>query len=392
MKYDIITENWNKFLREETAPVRPPQIDGSKPQEVLKLLTPYINKSQGQPGPDSDSLKAIKSEQGQKLFAALKTSKNPVEAAKLFVLLFNLLSDEDKAEIATIAAKLTQAAQKAPATPKPKPTSEPPVAAPTKIVEVAPVITQTKGSATTTKTAKPIITQTKGSSTTPAPTTLTPTPAEPAKPVEKTVTDKINGFAIKGLASIGSGDPLKGMKILSGGPFVIGMAMALADIASGQHAKGVTDIANNIFGLVRTMNTDDLGKILDLQMDAISESKDSISLIERQLQNATLDDGTPVCPACLLEIIELTSGILFEAKYQGRTVSLNKPMKGDVKKSKVYVKDPKTGNIKKVNFGDKNMTIKKNIPARRKSFRARHKCDQKKDKTSAGYWSCKAWE
>jgi hypothetical protein len=66
-------------------------------------------------------------------------------------------------------------------------------------------------------------------------------------------------------------------------------------------------------------------------------------------------------------------------------------MKGDVKKSKVYVKNEK-GNVVKVNFGDKNMKIKKNIPARRKSFRARHKCDQKKDKTSAGFWSCKAWE
>jgi len=392
MKYNIITENWNKFLREETAPARPPQVDGSKPQEVLKLLTPYINKSQGQPGPDSDSLKAIKSEQGQKILAALKVSKNPVEAAKLITNLFTLLSDEDKAEIATIAAKLTQAAQKAPATPKPKPTSEPPVAAPTKIVEVAPIITQTKGSATTTKTAKPIITQTKGSSTTPAPTTPTPTPAEPAKLVEKTVTDKINGFANKGLINLGGGDPLKGMKILASGPFIIGMGMAFANMGTGNLMTGVTDIANNIFRLINTMKADSLAQILDLQMDAIMESKDSISLIERQLQNATLDDGTPVCPACLLEIIELTSGILFEAKYQGRTVSLNKPMKGDVKKSKVYVKDPKTGNIKKVNFGDKNMTIKKNIPARRKSFRARHKCDQKKDKTSAGYWSCKAWE
>jgi len=71
---------------------------------------------------------------------------------------------------------------------------------------------------------------------------------------------------------------------------------------------------------------------------------------------------------------------------------LNKPMKGDVKKYKVYVKDPKTGNIKKVNFGDKNMEIKRDDPERKKSFRARHKCDQKKDKTKAGYWSCKFWD
>jgi hypothetical protein len=80
-----------------------------------------------------------------------------------------------------------------------------------------------------------------------------------------------------------------------------------------------------------------------------------------------------------------------EAKYQGREVPLNKPMRGDVAKSKVYVKDPKTGNIKKVNFGDKNMRIKKSNPARRKSFRARHNCANPGPKTKARYWSCRAW-
>ena len=82
---------------------------------------------------------------------------------------------------------------------------------------------------------------------------------------------------------------------------------------------------------------------------------------------------------------------LEEAEYQGRKVKLNKPMQGDVKKFKVYVKDPKTGNVKKVNFGDPDMRIKKSDPGARKSFRARHNCDQKKDKTTAGYWSCRKW-
>ena len=82
---------------------------------------------------------------------------------------------------------------------------------------------------------------------------------------------------------------------------------------------------------------------------------------------------------------------LAEATYQGREVPLNKPMAGDVKKSKVFVDPNGDGVAKKVNFGDKNMTIKKNIPARRKSFRARHNCDTAKDRTSARYWSCKAW-
>ena len=82
---------------------------------------------------------------------------------------------------------------------------------------------------------------------------------------------------------------------------------------------------------------------------------------------------------------------LNEAEYQGRKVQLNKPMQGDVKKFKVYVKDPKTGNVKKVNFGDPNMRIKKSNPARRKSFRARHNCDNPGPKTKARYWSCRKW-
>lgn len=82
---------------------------------------------------------------------------------------------------------------------------------------------------------------------------------------------------------------------------------------------------------------------------------------------------------------------LDEAKYHGHEVPLNKKMAGDVKKSKVYVKDPKTGNIKKVNFGDKTMRIKKSNPARRKSYRARHNCANPGPKTKANYWSCKSW-
>ena len=80
-----------------------------------------------------------------------------------------------------------------------------------------------------------------------------------------------------------------------------------------------------------------------------------------------------------------------EAKYHGREVPLGKPMAGDVKKSKVYVKDPSTGNIKKVNFGDPNMRIKKSIPGRRKSFRARHHCENPGSRLKARYWSCRAW-
>ena len=83
--------------------------------------------------------------------------------------------------------------------------------------------------------------------------------------------------------------------------------------------------------------------------------------------------------------------IVDEAEYQGRKVKLGKPMQGDVKKFKVYVRDPKTKNIKKVNFGDPNMRIKKSNPKRRKSFRARHNCDNPGPRTKARYWSCRKW-
>ena len=81
---------------------------------------------------------------------------------------------------------------------------------------------------------------------------------------------------------------------------------------------------------------------------------------------------------------------LDEAEYQGRKVPLGKPMRGDVKKFKVYVKKP-NGNIVKVNFGDPNMKIKKSNPARRRSFRARHNCDNPGPRHKARYWSCRKW-
>jgi hypothetical protein len=80
------------------------------------------------------------------------------------------------------------------------------------------------------------------------------------------------------------------------------------------------------------------------------------------------------------------------SEYQGRKVTLNKPFrtpKGP-KKFSVYVKNEK-GNVVKVNFGDPNMKIKKNIPERRRSFRARHNCDNPGPKWKARYWSCKMW-
>jgi hypothetical protein len=91
------------------------------------------------------------------------------------------------------------------------------------------------------------------------------------------------------------------------------------------------------------------------------------------------------------ELNEADCDCLLEAKYQGRTVQLGKPMRGDSKKFKVYVKNPKTGKVVKVNFGAKGMNIKKNNPKRRSAFRARHNCKNPGPRTKARYWSCRAW-
>jgi len=119
------------------------------------------------------------------------------------------------------------------------------------------------------------------------------------------------------------------------------------------------------------------------------EPEENVNILEL---GADLEDGTPVCEGCLFAYMNEQHSLLTEAEYRGRKVKLGKPMQGDVKKFKVFVRDPKTGNVKKVNFGDPNMRIKKSNPKRRKSFRARHKCATAKDRTSARYWSCRAWE
>jgi hypothetical protein len=98
----------------------------------------------------------------------------------------------------------------------------------------------------------------------------------------------------------------------------------------------------------------------------------------------------------LVEFLKENKPTLSEAEYQGRKVQLNKIMQGDVKKFKVYVNNP-SGNVVKVNFGhkgkggEKTMSIKKNNPERRKSFRARHNCDNPGPKHKARYWSCRKW-
>ena len=105
-----------------------------------------------------------------------------------------------------------------------------------------------------------------------------------------------------------------------------------------------------------------------------------------------IDETDSFCTECLMEYLTENWGKLEEAEYRGRKVTLGKPFltPGGPKKRSVYVKNAK-GNVVKVNFGDPNMKIKKNIPARRKSYRARHHCDNPGPRWKANYWSCKAW-
>jgi hypothetical protein len=123
----------------------------------------------------------------------------------------------------------------------------------------------------------------------------------------------------------------------------------------------------------------DEAKVQELD-DRIKQTLDHLTVTGDEVRD---EMGRPVDPQ--YESVEID-----EAEYQGHKVTLNKPTSGDVKKSKVYVKKP-NGKVVKVNFGDPNMRIKKNSPSHRKSFRARHHCENPGPKWKARYWSCKAW-
>lgn len=111
-------------------------------------------------------------------------------------------------------------------------------------------------------------------------------------------------------------------------------------------------------------------------------------LVESDLGKKELFEGREVY---LDAPIEVEEDLLMEAKHRGKNVTLNRPVRtpGGPKKYAVYVKS-KSGKIKKVTFGDPNLRVRGRSAARRKSFAARHKCSQKKDRTTAGYWSCRS--
>ena len=141
---------------------------------------------------------------------------------------------------------------------------------------------------------------------------------------------------------------------------------------------------------------DKINKMSELKVDDNTEfTLDLKHLLDKHVTKGGEIDEIDMHTEDLLEM-EIIDESITEAKYKGKTVTLNKPMRGDSKKFKVYVNSGKknadgTIKVKKVNFGAKGMNIKKNNPKRRKAFRARHNCDNPGPKTMARYWSCKKW-
>jgi len=119
----------------------------------------------------------------------------------------------------------------------------------------------------------------------------------------------------------------------------------------------------------------------------ITLCEDDEWLINTNVGETAIFEGDTVWLDIPFEIEE--EEVITEAEYRGRKVKLNSPFRtpGGPKKFAVYVKNDK-GNVVKVTFGDPNLRVRNNNPAARKSFRSRHNCDQKKDRTKSGYWSC----
>lgn len=151
------------------------------------------------------------------------------------------------------------------------------------------------------------------------------------------------------------------------------------------HLERNITLCENVFRIYSKSYFDLVNEVRELyKNDQIALNDDDAELVESDLGMEAEFNGIKVWLDAPFPIEELT-----EAEYHGRTVSLNKPFRklGAGKKYAVYVKSRK-GNVKMLRFGDPNLSVKNANPAAAKSFRARHKCSQKHDKTKAGYWAC----
>ena len=156
------------------------------------------------------------------------------------------------------------------------------------------------------------------------------------------------------------------------------------------HLENKIPLNENIFRIYSEKYFKLINEVRNLYYDGkIELNEEDTWLVESDLgKKVLLENGDEVwldAPMYEEEVEEL----LFEAKHHGKNVKLNSPFRtpGGPKKFAVYVKTPK-GTIKKVTFGDPNLKVRNRNPKAAKSFRARHNCDQKTDRTMAGYWSC----
>jgi hypothetical protein len=154
------------------------------------------------------------------------------------------------------------------------------------------------------------------------------------------------------------------------------------------HLENSIPLNENVFRIYSDSYFNLINEVRDLYYSGYVnlEDEDDIWLVESNLgESVTLDNGKVVLLDAPFEVQEN----LMEAKHRGKNVRLGSPFRtpGGPKKFAVYVKTP-GGGVKKVTFGDPNLRVRNASKSRAKSFRARHKCDQKKDRTTAGYWSC----
>lgn len=155
------------------------------------------------------------------------------------------------------------------------------------------------------------------------------------------------------------------------------------------HLEKQIPLSENIFRTYSDSYFELLEEVRSLYYNNQIELCDSdAELVESDLGKKEIFEGREVY---LDAPIEVEEDLIMELKHRGRTVNLNRPFRtpGGPKKFAVYVRG-KNGNVKKVTFGDPNMRSRASSKARRKSFAARHRCAQKKDRTTAGYWSCRS--
>jgi hypothetical protein len=236
MKYDVILENWNKFLKEEEKKpeqqAQQPQVNATDAKSVINLVSQFVNKTEGQPGPDEATMRALTSDKGIQTLKALRTSSNPKQAAQLIVSLYQMLSPEDKAEIANKTVKLTASAR------------------------------QIKNQNITEQ--------------------------------DKSASEKLNDLSLQAMSKLGGGDINKGFKLLGGGAFIAAMTMAIMDITTGNVGNGIVNLANGLTNLVKSSKSEDVLALFQSSVEAMADP-----IAERRFlkEEETIQAQSPIAPS-----------------------------------------------------------------------------------------------